>query len=161
MPCHNQSLRIHTPLISLSKWSSAPLYRLRHLVTGPVQVPFQRVYSRVTLPTVLADVFDRRVLTFIMTLAIVGARKCSPTYATRVGRGSGRRGWWGWPIADRRGWTVGGVRILSVATLSLHGWVWIRLLWSDKVCIMLWWDNRLSMLYWAIILEVGRNTGVQ
>lgn len=82
---------------------SGPLLcRLRHLVTGSVQVSLQRVHSRITLPTVLAHVFDRRVLALIVTLAVVWTGECGPTYATGVGRGRRRRrGRGGGPIPDR------------------------------------------------------------
>jgi len=66
--------------------SSALLYRLRHLITGPVQVPLQRVHARETLLTVLAYMLDRRVLGFIVTLAVVWTCEHGPTYSASMGR---------------------------------------------------------------------------
>jgi hypothetical protein len=49
---------------------------------------------------------------------------------------------------------------MRVGILSPCRWVMIRILPGDRVCMGLRWDNRLSVFYWAIILKVGRNSGV-
>jgi len=107
--------------------SSAPqaMRGLRHFFTGPVLVPLQRVHFHVLLPTVLAYVFYCYMFAFemmlILMLAIVSTCKRSPAYATHVCQEDEEGG-----EGNRRGWAVGGVRILSIRTLSLrlHRWVW-------------------------------------
>jgi hypothetical protein len=61
----------------------------------------------------------------------------------------------------RRTHASGGVQILSVSTLCLHREVRIGVLRGGKVYLILRWDNGLSIFDRAVVLEVGRNSGVQ